>query len=136
MERTFAIIKPTAFKNNLTGAIINKINSAGFRISAIKSLKLSEEKARKLYGIHSDKTFFPELIEFITSGKIVVMILEKENAVEDFRYLIGNTDPANAEAGTIRKLFGIDKTKNAVHASDSPENARKEINIFFSDDEV
>lgn len=136
MEKTFAIIKPRAFQNNLTGAILNRINSAGFRLSAIKSVKLNEDEAKTLYGIHMEKPFFNQLIEFMTSGPIIVMVLEKENAIEDFRKLIGNTDPDKAEPGTIRRLYGRDKTMNAVHSADSSENAKKEINHFFSQDEI
>lgn len=136
MEKTFAIIKPRAFQNNLTGAILNRINSAGFRLSAIKSVKLNEHEAKTLYGIHVEKPFFSQLIEFMTSGPIIVMVLEKENAIKDFRKLIGNTDPDKAEPGTIRRLYGWDKTMNAMHSADSPEYAEKEINYFFSQDEI
>jgi nucleoside-diphosphate kinase len=131
MEKTFALIKPGAFENNLTGAILSRINEAGFRIQAIKSVKLNEEQAKELYGIHKEKPFYSDLIQFITSGKIIVMLLEKDNAIEDFRALIGNTDPSKAGPGTIRRLYGRDKTKNAVHASDSPENVEREKTIFF-----
>ena len=136
MERTFAIIKPRAFEENLTGAILNIITSAGFRISGIKSLKLNISQAENLYGIHNQKAFYSKLIDFITSGPVIVMVLEKENAIEDFRKLIGNTNPEKAEAGTVRRLFGLDKTKNAIHAADSPENAQKEIDLFFSQEEL
>jgi len=136
MERTFAIIKPRAFEENLAGAILNMITSAGFRIAAIKSLKLNEEMAEKVYSIHDGKPFYPKLIEFMTSGPIIVMVLEKENAIEDFRNLIGNTNPQKAEAGTVRRLYGLDKTKNAMHAADSPENAKKEIELFFKEEDM
>lgn len=136
MERTFAIIKPRAFEENLAGAILNMITSAGFRIAAIKSLKINEEMAEKVYSIHNGKSFYHELIEFMTSGPIIVMVLEKENAIEDFRNLIGNTNPQKAEAGTVRRLYGLDKTKNAMHAADSPENAKKETELFFSEEEM
>ena len=131
MERTFALIKPRAFQNNYTGAILHRINSEGFGIAAIKSLRLSPDKAKQMYAVHRDKPFFHILVEYMTSGPIVAMILEKENAIEDFRKLIGNTDPSKAQPGTIRKDFGLDQTKNAIHASDSPENAQKEIELFF-----
>lgn len=136
MEQTFAVIKPRAFKENLAGAILNMITSGGFKLSAIKSLKLDESQAEKLYGLHNTKSFYPELIQFITSGPVIVMVLEKENAIEDFRKLIGNTNPEKAEAGTVRRLFGLDKTKNAIHAADSPENAKREIDLFFSREEM
>ena len=136
MEQTFAVIKPRAFKENLAGAILNMITSGGFKLSAIKSLKLDESQAEKLYGLHNTKSFYPELIQFITSGPVIVMVLEKENAIEDFRELIGNTNPEKAEAGTVRRLFGLDKTKNAIHAADSPENAKREIDLFFSREEM
>ena len=136
MQQTFAIIKPRAFEENLSGAILNMITSAGFRIAAIKSLKLNEEMAEKLYNIHNGKSFYNNLIEFMTSGPIIVMVLEKENAIEDFRKLIGNTNPEKAEAGTVRRLYGLDKTKNAMHAADSYKNAKKEIELFFSPEEM
>jgi len=136
MERTFAIIKPRAFEENLAGAILNMITSGGFRIAAIKSLKLNEEMAEKVYSIHDGKPFYPKLIEFMTSVPIIVMVLEKENAIEDFRNLIGNTNPQKAEAGTVRRLYGLDKTKNAMHVADSPENAKKEIELFFTEEDM
>ena len=132
MEQTLAVIKPLAFKNNLIGPIINQITLAGFDIKAIRSVQLSRAQAEELYEMHKHKGFFPDLISYVTSGPIVVMILEKENAIEDFRKLMGNTDPTKAEAGTIRRLYGSDKTRNAVHGSDSPVNAKREISLFFS----
>ncbi|MFP4620674.1 MAG: nucleoside-diphosphate kinase [Bacteroidales bacterium] len=136
MEKTFAIIKPRAFEENLTGAILNMITSAGFRICGIKSLKLDESRAEKLYNIHNGKSFYPQLIQFITSGPVIVMVLEKENAIEDFRKLIGHTNPEKAEPGTVRRLFGLDKTKNGIHAADSLENVKKEMDLFFMDEEL
>jgi nucleoside-diphosphate kinase len=132
MEQTFALIKPRAFRNHLTGPILNMINSAGFRISAIKGVWLSRREARKLYAVHQERSFFNDLVEYMTSGPIVVMILEKENAIEDLRALMGKTDPQEAEAGTIRRLYGHDKQQNAIHGSDSPESSEKESSLFFS----
>ena len=132
MEQTFALIKPLAFQNHLTGPILNMINQAGFRISAIKGVWLSEREARQLYAVHQERSFFDALVKYMTSGPIVVMILEKENAIEELRQLMGRTNPQEAQAGTIRRLYGIDKQKNAIHGSDSPDNAEKESNLFFS----
>jgi len=132
MEQTFALIKPLAFQNHLTGPILNMINQAGFRISAIKGVWLSKREARQLYAVHQGRSFFDDLVKYMTSGPIVVMILEKENAIEDLRQLMGRTDPQEAQAGTIRRLYGRDKQKNAIHGSDSPDNAEKESNLFFS----
>jgi len=132
MEQTFALIKPLAFKNHLTGPILNMINQAGFRISAIKGVWLSEREARQLYAVHRDRSFFDGLVEYMASGPIVVMILQKENAVEDLRQLMGNTNPQEAAPGTIRRVYGLNKQQNAVHASDSLDNAKKESALFFS----
>jgi nucleoside-diphosphate kinase len=132
MEQTFALIKPNAFRDNLTGAILNHISTAGFRIVAIKSIWLSKREARQLYAIHEGRRFFNDLVEYMISGPIVVMILEKGNAIEDFRQLVGKTDPREASAGTIRRLFGNDQQKNAVHGSDSRENAERESALFFT----
>ncbi len=136
MYRTFAIIKPRAFEQNLTGAILNMITSAGFRIAAIKSLKLTRSQAEKLYDIHSGKSFYDKLVDYMTSGPIIVMVVEKENAIQNFRDLIGYTDPEEAGSGTIRRLYGLDKTQNAVHAADSPENFEKEMSLFFKQEEL
>jgi nucleoside-diphosphate kinase len=133
MEQTFALIKPLAFQNNLAGPILNQINAAGFRISAIKSVWLSRREAGELYAVHKERSFFNELVEYMISGPILVMILEKDNAIEDFRNLMGLTDPQEAEAGTIRRLYGKNKQQNAVHGSDSPQTAKKECGLFFSD---
>lgn len=131
-NRTFTMIKPDAFGNGHTGAILEKIEKAGFRIVAIKKIKLSEEKAGEFYAIHKERPFFGELVEFMSSGPIVAAILEKANAVEDFRKLIGATNPANAEEGTIRKLYAESVGKNAIHGSDSDANALIEGSFFFS----
>lgn len=132
MEQSFALIKPLAFKNHLTGPILNMINQAGFRIAAIKGVWLGQREARQLYGVHRGRSFFDDLVEYMTSGPIMLMVLEKENAIEDLRQLMGTTDPQEAQAGTIRRLYGVDKRKNAIHGSDSPVNAEKESALFFS----
>jgi len=132
MEQTFALIKPFAYQNNLAGPILNQVNAAGFRLSAIKSVWLSRREAGELYAVHKDRTFFNELVEYMISGPILVMILEKDNAIEDFRNLMGLTDPREAGAGTIRRLYGRNKQQNAVHGSDSPQTAKMECDLFFS----
>ncbi len=129
---TLTMIKPNAFKQNNTGAILKMINEAGFVIKAMKVTQLSNERAEQFYAIHKGKPFFEKLIEFMTSGPIVAVILEKENAVEDYRNLIGATNPANAKEGTIRKLYAASHTQNAVHGSDSDENAIIEADFLFS----
>lgn len=131
-NRTFTMIKPDAVKAGHTGAILAKINEAGFRVVALKLTKLSREKAGEFYKVHKDRPFYQELVEYMSSGPIVAAILEKENAVEDFRTLIGATDPAKAEAGTIRALFGKSIGENAIHGSDSDENAAEECNFHFA----
>jgi nucleoside-diphosphate kinase len=131
-NRTFTMIKPDAFENGHSGAILQKIESAGFKFIALKLTKLSAEKAGEFYAVHSERPFYGELVEFMSSGPIMAAILEKDNAVEDFRKLIGATNPANAEEGTIRKMFAESIGRNAVHGSDSDENAEIEGNFFFS----
>jgi nucleoside-diphosphate kinase len=126
------MIKPDAFENGHSGAILQKIESAGFKFIALKLTKLSAEKAGEFYAVHSERPFYGELVEFMSSGPIMAAILEKDNAVEDFRKLIGATNPANAEEGTIRKMFAESIGRNAVHGSDSDENAEIEGNFFFS----
>ena len=132
---TFTIIKPGAVTNEHIGPILNSISGAGFHISAMKLIKLRTVQAKKFYAVHKDRPFYNDLIKFMTSGPIVVAILEKENAVEDYRKLIGNTDPTKAEEGTIRKLFAESMQKNAVHGSDSDDNAKIESDFFFSKSE-
>jgi nucleoside-diphosphate kinase len=129
---TFSIIKPNAVRTGKTGPILAMINEAGFEISAMRMVKLSLPQAEAFYAVHKGKPFFQGLIEFMTSGPVVVMILKHENAVETFRKLIGSTDPNKAEPGTIRKLFAVSVQMNAVHGSDSQENALIEANFFFS----
>ena len=129
---TLSIIKPFAVKSGFIGPIMAIITEAGFRISAIKSVKLTVGQAEEFYSVHKSKPFYNDLVEFMTSGPIVPMILKKENAVEDFRELIGNTDPSKAKERTIRKMFAESLQKNAVHGSDGDENAIIESNFFFA----
>jgi len=131
-NRTLTMIKPDAMKKGHAGAILDKIIKAGFRIVAIKQLKLTTEKAGEFYDVHRARPFFGELVGFMSSGVIIAAILEKENAVADFRKLIGATDPAKADEGTIRKLFASSLGENAIHGSDSDENAKIEGDFFFS----
>jgi nucleoside-diphosphate kinase len=131
-NRTFTMIKPDATLKGHTGAILAKINGAGFRIVAMKMLHLSSEKAGEFYAVHKERPFYGELVEFMSRGPITAAILEKENAVADFRTLIGATNPAQAEEGTIRKLFAASIGENAIHGSDSDENAAIEGDFFFS----
>ena len=132
---TFTMIKPGAVSHEHIGPILAIINNAGFHIAAMKMTKLNKEQAERFYDVHRNKPFYNDLIEFITSGPIVAAILEKENAVQDYRGLIGNTDPSKAEAGTIRKIFAESVQKNAVHGSDSDENAAIECDFFFAKSE-
>ena len=126
------MIKPDAFANGHTGAILDQIIKAGFRIVSAKMTRLTPEKAGEFYEVHKERPFYAGLVEFMSSGPIVAAILEKENAVADFRKLIGATDPAKADEGTIRKLFATSLGENAVHGSDSDDNAAIEGNFFFS----
>lgn len=129
---TFGIIKPKAVENGHIGAILHIINANGYKIKALRLIKMKKEQAREFYAIHKDKEFFAGLIDFMCSGPVVIMCVEKENAVEDFRKLIGSTDPKIATPGTIRKEFGTNLTMNAIHGSDSDENAKRETAFFFS----
>jgi nucleoside-diphosphate kinase len=129
---TFSIIKPNAVRTGKTGPILSMINEAGFEISAIKMVKMTLSQAETFYEVHRSRPFFEGLVEFMSSGPVVVMILRHENAIDDFRKLIGATDPAKAEPGTIRKIFAVSVQMNAVHGSDSFENAAKEADYFFS----
>lgn len=135
-NRTFTMIKPDAVENGHIGAILEKITSAGFKIIAMKYTQLSKRDAREFYAIHKERPFFDELVNFMTRGPIVSAILQKDNAVEDFRALIGATNPAEAAEGTIRKLFAKDIGENAVHGSDSDENAAIEGSFHFSGREI
>jgi len=130
---TFTMIKPCAVKNNFIGPILKMINEKGFRIKAMKMTHFTRERAEAFYGIHTGKPFFEGLVEFMSSGPIVAIILEKENAIDDFRELIGNTNPEKAAEGTIRKLFAESFTANAIHGADSDENAFREGSFLFSE---
>ncbi|PRX54201.1 nucleoside diphosphate kinase [Flagellimonas meridianipacifica] len=135
-NRTFTMIKPDAVENGYIGAILEKITGAGFKIVAMKYTQLSKRDAEEFYAIHKERPFFGELVEFMTRGPIVAAILEKDNAVEDFRALIGATNPEEAAEGTIRKLYASNIAENAVHGSDSDDNAAIEGAFHFSGREV
>jgi nucleoside-diphosphate kinase len=136
MNRTLAIIKPDAVKKNVVGEIVAQIQGSGFKVIGMQLLRLSKEQAREFYAVHKERGFYNELVEFMCSGPVVPIALEKSNAVTDFRALIGATDPAEAAEGTIRKRFASSKGENAVHGSDSDENAANEIAFFFSGKEI
>ncbi len=129
---TFTMIKPTAVTNGHIGPILNMISENGFYITALKMVQLTRKDAENFYAVHKGKPFYPSLIDFMSSGPIVTAILEKENAVEEYRKLIGSTDPEKAEEGTLRKIYAVSVQKNAVHGSDSDENAELEAAFFFS----
>lgn len=135
-NRTFTMLKPDSLEKGNTGAILEKINTAGFKIVAMKQTQMTQRDAETFYAIHSERPFFPDLVEYMTRGPIVAAILEKENAVEDFRTLIGATNPEEAADGTIRKLFATSISENAVHGSDSDENAQIEGAFHFSGREI
>ena len=135
-NRTFTMIKPEAVEKGFTGAILNKINLGGFRIVAVKKTQLSKAEAGKFYEVHAERPFYGELVDYMSSGPIVAAILEKDNAVSDFRTLIGSTDPSEAADGSLRKEFAESKAKNAVHGSDSDENAQIEGSFFFAGREM
>lgn len=135
-NRTFTMLKPDAIENGHMGKIIDMIIGAGFTIKAMKLTRLTEEQAKKFYEVHKERPFYGELVDYMTSGPIVAAILEKDNAVADFRTLIGATDPAEAAEGTIRKNYAESKGRNAVHGSDSDENAEIESNFHFSANEI
>ncbi|MFL2574125.1 MAG: nucleoside-diphosphate kinase [Flavobacteriales bacterium] len=132
---TFTMIKPEAVEAGNTGAILNKIESSGFRIVAMKKVALSKERAGEFYEVHKERPFYSELVDYMSSGPLIAAILEKNNAVADFRELIGATDPSEAKPGTIRHEYAESKGKNAVHGSDSDENAQIEANFHFSMEE-
>ena len=136
MNTTFSIIKPDATKRNLTGAINKIIEDNGLRIIAQKRIKLTKEQAEGFYQVHSDKPFFNDLIEYMTSEPVVVQVLQGNNSVENYRKIMGATNPDNAEIGTIRKEFALNIQENSVHGSDSLENAKKEIEFFFKSSEI
>ena len=136
MEKTFTILKPDTVKAGNIGAIISCLENGGFRIRAIKMLHLTEKQAQGFYYVHKERPFFGSLVKFMTEGPVVLMVLEAENAVEKLRKVMGATDPAKAEQGTIRKQFGTNIERNAVHGSDGPETAAFEIAYFFNQLEI
>jgi nucleoside-diphosphate kinase len=135
-ERTFSIIKPDATRRNLTGAVTAKLEEAGLRVIASKRIRMSREQAEGFYAVHRERPFFNDLVAFMTSGPVVVQVLEGDDAVARNREVMGATNPAQADEGTIRKTFAESIEANSVHGSDSAENARIEINFFFSEDEI
>ncbi|MBC8307777.1 MAG: nucleoside-diphosphate kinase [Pelagibacterales bacterium] len=135
-NRTFTMLKPDSVEKGNIGAILEKINLAGFRIVAMKLTQMSNKDARNFYSIHRERPFFDELVSYMTRGPIVAAVLEKEDAVEQFRLLIGSTDPAAAAAGTIRKLFATSISENAIHGSDTNENALIESRFHFSEEDM
>ena len=136
VERTLSIIKPDATERNLTGKINSYIEEAGLRISAQKRIRLTRDQAEQFYSVHAERSFFGELVDFMISGPVVVQILEGENAITKYREVMGATNPANADEGTIRKDFAIDVQNNSVHGSDAPETAAVETSFFFSGVEI
>ena len=136
MSRTFSIIKPDATKRNITGAINKIIEDNNLRVIGQKRIKLSKEIAEGFYAVHKDKPFFNDLIDYMTSGAVIVQVLESSNAVEKYRKIMGATNPENAEEGTIRKEFALNIQENSVHGSDSDENAKIEIDYFFNESEI
>ena len=136
MERTFSIIKPDAIKRNISGRINQIIEESGLRIIAQKRIKLSSDQAIKFYSIHNKKPFFNDLINYMTSGPVVVQVLEANNAVDKYREIMGATNPEKAKNGTIRKILALNVQENSVHGSDSIKNAKNEINFFFTENEI
>lgn len=130
-EKTLAIIKPDAVRKRVVGKIIQRIEDEGFEILGLKMLHLSKDEARKFYQVHKDKPFYESLTDFMSSGPVVVLLLEKENAIKHWREVMGATDPAQARPGTLRRQFGFSVERNAVHGSDAPETAEYEIGFFF-----
>ncbi|OZS45555.1 nucleoside-diphosphate kinase [Photobacterium sanguinicancri] len=136
IQKTFSIVKPDAVKRNLIGAIYNRIEKAGFKVVAAKMLQLTEEQAKGFYAEHEAKPFFGDLVSFMTSGPVMVQVLEGEQAIERYRELMGKTNPEDAACGTLRSDFALSMRHNSVHGSDSPESAAREIEYFFADDEI
>jgi nucleoside-diphosphate kinase len=136
MERSLVLVKPDAMERGLAGAIIGRLQGEGLRLIALRILRMDKNLAERHYAVHKGKTFFNELVEYITSTPIVAAVFEGEGAVEKIRKLMGATDPARAAPGTIRKDYGLDLQRNSTHASDSPENAEKEIALFFEKSEI
>lgn len=135
-EQTLAILKPDCVQKKLIGKVVDHLLNAGFRIIAMKMTRLNKKSAGAFYAVHKKRPFFPDLLDFMTESEVIPLILEKENAVSDLRKTIGATDPAEAEDGTVRKLYAENKQNNIIHASDSSENARIEISFFFSNKEI
>jgi nucleoside-diphosphate kinase len=133
MQRTLAIIKPDAVERNVTGRILAHLEEAGFRVRAIRSLRLTEAQAREFYAVHKERPFYDSLVRFMTSGPAFPVLLERDDAVATLRQVIGATDPAEAEEGTVRARFAESKERNSIHASDAPETAASEIRFFFSE---
>jgi nucleoside-diphosphate kinase len=136
MDRTLAIIKPDAIQRRRAGKILAHLEGAGFRVRALRMARLSEAEAGEFYAVHRERPFYPSLVRFMTSGPVIPLVLEAEGAVARLRQVIGATDPAQAEEGTIRKLYAESKERNAIHASDSPENAALEVAFFFTGQEL
>ncbi len=136
MERSLVLVKPDAMERNLAGKIIARLEEGGMKLVGLKMIHLSKEMAERHYAVHRDKPFFSNLVNYITSSPIVAAVFEGEDAIERIRQIMGATDPAKAEPGTIRRDFGLDIERNSVHGSDSPETAKKEIELFFSKEEL
>ena len=136
MNRTLTIVKPDAFSSGKAGKIIAHLEGAGFKIIAARVMRLTEAQAKEFYAVHHERPFYAPLVAFMTSGKCMPMVLERDDAVAELRRVIGATDPAQAEAGTVRKLFAESKERNAIHASDSDENAERESRFFFAETEL
>ena len=136
MQRTFSIIKPDATKRNITGSINKIIEENNLRIIAQKRIHLSNEQAEKFYDVHKEKPFFKDLIEYMTSEPVIVQVIEGDNAITKYREVMGATNPENADEGTIRKIHALNVQENSVHGSDSDENAKKEIEFFFNENEI
>jgi nucleoside-diphosphate kinase len=136
MDKTFSIIKPDATKRNITGSINKVIEQNGLRIIAQKRIKLTTEQAENFYSVHKERPFFNDLIQYMTSEPVIVQVLSGENCVDNYRSIMGATNPENADEGTIRKLFALNVQENSVHGSDSEENAKIEIDFFFKDEEI
>ena len=136
LQRTLAILKPDCVRKGLIGKVIKRIEAEGFKIVALKMVKLNSKTAGEFYAVHKKRPFYYELVSFMSSGNCVPIVLEKENAIEDFRKVIGATDPAEAEEGTVRRMYADNKEQNIVHGSDAPETAAYEIGYFFSNKEL
>ncbi|MBI5403203.1 MAG: nucleoside-diphosphate kinase [Ignavibacteriae bacterium] len=136
MERTLCIIKPDAVKKNVQGHIIQKVLDAGFQVLGMRMRNLTEAQAKAFYAVHKERPFYKDLVEFMTSGPVITIALQKENAIADYRKLIGATDPTKADEGTVRKLYASNVQENAVHGSDSVENGKIEVAFFFSEAEL